>query len=143
MKGIGQDLTIPQQLACMLRVLAPTWQENLAGHITWAADDGSLYCNPWGIWWSEVTASDIVRVAADGGPPAGHRHLCGEHPTARTVDTSRRVPRISRGKSGAEPENRHYESDVASPMGHDTPVPPMPQYPPGFLPRYCWWYGSA
>jgi peptide-methionine (S)-S-oxide reductase len=31
----------------------------------------------------------------------------------------------------------------ATPIGQLTPVPPRPQYPPGFLPRYCWWYGSA
>lgn len=29
------------------------------------------------------------------------------------------------------------------PMGQETPVPPRPQYPPGFLLRYCWWYSSA
>lgn len=25
------------------------------------------------------------------------------------------------------------------PRGQDTPVPPRPQYPSGFLLRYCWW----
>lgn len=25
------------------------------------------------------------------------------------------------------------------PSGQDTPVPPRPQYPSGFLLRYCWW----
>ena len=28
---------------------------------------------------------------------------------------------------------------LKSPTGHDTPVPPSPQYPSGFLSRYCWW----
>jgi len=27
--------------------------------------------------------------------------------------------------------------------GQGTPVPPRPQYPQGFLARYCWWYSSA
>ena len=35
------------------------------------------------------------------------------------------------------------QSVLATPMGQLTPVPPRPQYPPGFLARYCWWYGSA
>jgi len=28
---------------------------------------------------------------------------------------------------------------AAKPLGQDTPVPPRPQYPPGFFARYCWW----
>jgi ribulose-5-phosphate 4-epimerase/fuculose-1-phosphate aldolase len=64
--GIGRELTVPQQLACALRILAPDWQENLSGHLTWANDDGSMWVNPWGIWWEEVRASDILRVDADG-----------------------------------------------------------------------------
>jgi len=38
----------------------------LSGHITWAAPDGGMWCNPWGIWWDEVRASDIMRLEADG-----------------------------------------------------------------------------
>ena len=64
--GIGRELTVPQQLACALRILAPDWQENLSGHLTWALPDGSMWVNPWGIWWEEVRASDILRVDADG-----------------------------------------------------------------------------
>src|SRR6185503_18784400 len=29
------------------------------------------------------------------------------------------------------------QADTPTPIGHDTPVPPNPQYPPGFLARYC------
>ena len=25
-----------------------------------------MWCNPWGIWWDEVQASDILRLDADG-----------------------------------------------------------------------------
>src|SRR4051794_20631560 len=28
---------------------------------------------------------------------------------------------------------------VTRPTGQETPVPPSPQYPPGFFDRYCWW----
>jgi ribulose-5-phosphate 4-epimerase/fuculose-1-phosphate aldolase len=68
--GIGRELTVQQELACLLRILAPTWQENLSGHITWIADDpahpGAMWVNPWGMWWEEVKASDIVLVSPDG-----------------------------------------------------------------------------
>jgi ribulose-5-phosphate 4-epimerase/fuculose-1-phosphate aldolase len=65
--GIGQELTVQQELACLLRILAHDgWQENLSGHITIATPDGGMWCNPWGIWWEETRASDILRLDADG-----------------------------------------------------------------------------
>jgi ribulose-5-phosphate 4-epimerase/fuculose-1-phosphate aldolase len=68
LKGIGRELTVQQELACALRILAKAgWQENVSGHITWAqAGTGNLWCNPWGIWWEETRASDIVLVSPDG-----------------------------------------------------------------------------
>lgn len=61
------ELTVPQQLACALRILAHEgWRENLSGHITWATPDGGMWCNPWGLWWDEVRASDVLRLDADG-----------------------------------------------------------------------------
>ena len=67
MPGIGPTLTTEQELACALRILAAEgWQENLSGHITVAGPDGSLLVNPWGMWWEEVCASDIVRIDANG-----------------------------------------------------------------------------
>jgi ribulose-5-phosphate 4-epimerase/fuculose-1-phosphate aldolase len=65
--GIGRELTVPQQLACALRALAREgWQENLSGHVTWSTPDGGMWVNPWGVWWEEVRASQIVRLDADG-----------------------------------------------------------------------------
>jgi ribulose-5-phosphate 4-epimerase/fuculose-1-phosphate aldolase len=65
--GIGHELTVRQELACTLRILAREgWHENLSGHITVATDDGGMWCNPWGLWWEEVRASDIARLDADG-----------------------------------------------------------------------------
>jgi ribulose-5-phosphate 4-epimerase/fuculose-1-phosphate aldolase len=65
--GIGHELTVRQELACALRILAREgWHENLSGHITVATDDGGMWCNPWGLWWEEVRASDIARLDADG-----------------------------------------------------------------------------
>ncbi len=70
--GIGRDLTVPQQLACALRILGHEgWRENLSGHITWATPAGGMWCNPWGIWWDEVRASDILELDAEGTVVAG------------------------------------------------------------------------
>ncbi|MCU1621986.1 MAG: putative aldolase [Frankiales bacterium] len=95
--GIGVELTPQQQLACSFRVLARTgFSENIAGHITWApTDDGSMWVNPWGLWWEEVKASDLCRVDAGGRvlegkwdvTPAIHIHteLHRRRPDARVV----------------------------------------------------------
>jgi ribulose-5-phosphate 4-epimerase/fuculose-1-phosphate aldolase len=65
--GLPQELSPQQELACALRVLAREgWRENLSGHITVATPDGGMWCNPWGIWWEEVRASDVLRLDADG-----------------------------------------------------------------------------
>jgi ribulose-5-phosphate 4-epimerase/fuculose-1-phosphate aldolase len=65
--GIGHALTPEQELACALRICARAgWQENLSGHITIATADNGMLCNPWGLWWEEVTASDVLRLDAGG-----------------------------------------------------------------------------
>jgi ribulose-5-phosphate 4-epimerase/fuculose-1-phosphate aldolase len=95
--GIGRELTVPQQLACALRILAAEgWQEWLSGHITWAREGTDhLWCNPWGIWWEETKASDIVLVSMDGEVVEGkwpassavfiHTELHRKRPDARVV----------------------------------------------------------
>lgn len=94
---IGTDLSRRQELACALRVLARAgFAENLAGHITWAeAGSDELLVNPWGLWWSEVSASDLCVVSGDGAvldgrwdvTPAIHIHteLHRRRPDARVV----------------------------------------------------------
>jgi ribulose-5-phosphate 4-epimerase/fuculose-1-phosphate aldolase len=81
---------VQQQLACALRILAAEgWQENLSGHITWATDDGGMWVNPWGMWWEEVRASQIIRLDADGNvvegdwDPTGAVHIHTELHRAR------------------------------------------------------------
>jgi ribulose-5-phosphate 4-epimerase/fuculose-1-phosphate aldolase len=68
MKGIGRSLSPQQRLACLLRITASEgWSENLGGHITIVREGSDdFYVNPWGIWWEEVTASDVLLVDADG-----------------------------------------------------------------------------
>ncbi len=96
MPGIGQLLTVEQELACALRILAHNgWHENLSGHVTVAVDAHTQLVNPWGLWWSEVRASDIVEIGYDATVRAGtwdvtpavflHTELHRARPDARIV----------------------------------------------------------
>lgn len=38
----------------------------MAGHVTVADPTGDLWASPWGMWWDEVRAADVVRVGAEG-----------------------------------------------------------------------------
>jgi ribulose-5-phosphate 4-epimerase/fuculose-1-phosphate aldolase len=64
MPPIGVELTNEQALAVAFRHLASIgFAENMAGHITWQPDGQSdMLVNPWGLWWQELTASDICVV---------------------------------------------------------------------------------
>jgi ribulose-5-phosphate 4-epimerase/fuculose-1-phosphate aldolase len=64
----GVELTPLQALACAFRILAAEgFSENMAGHITSVAGpEGDMWVNPWGLWWDEVSTSDLCRVDADG-----------------------------------------------------------------------------
>jgi ribulose-5-phosphate 4-epimerase/fuculose-1-phosphate aldolase len=73
--GPGLDLSPAQELAIALRHLDDVgWCENLTGHITYAAsgrdvDAGTpdrFLVNPWGLWWGEVRAVDVLTIDADG-----------------------------------------------------------------------------
>jgi len=97
MPPIGVDLTDEQQLAIAFRHLAEVgFAENMAGHITWQPDGQTdMYVNPWGLWWQELTASDICVVDEDARvvrgrwdvTPAIHIHteLHRMRPDARVV----------------------------------------------------------
>lgn len=94
---IGVELTDEQRLACAFRILAAEgFAENLAGHITWQLPGSdTMMVNPWGLWWREITASDVCEVDADGTvvrgrwdvTPAIHIHteLHRRRPDARVV----------------------------------------------------------
>lgn len=94
---IGVDLTDEQKLACAFRILARAgFAENISGHITWQRpDEDEMLVNPWGLWWRELSASDICRVDTGGRvvsgrwdvTPAIHIHtaLHRARPEARVV----------------------------------------------------------
>ena len=64
---IGVELSNEQALAVAFRHLAAIgFAENMAGHITWQPDGQTdMLVNPWGLWWQELTASDICAVDQD------------------------------------------------------------------------------
>ncbi|MDT5223068.1 MAG: hypothetical protein QOG19_475 [Mycobacterium sp.] len=64
---IGVDLSDEQALAVAFRHLASIgFAENMAGHITWQLEgNNDMLVNPWGLWWQELTASDMCAVDAD------------------------------------------------------------------------------
>ena len=69
--GPGLELTPAQELAIALRHLDDVgWCENLTGHITVQQGDEFLV-NPWGLWWAEVRAGDLLTIDGDGGVVAG------------------------------------------------------------------------
>jgi len=67
MPPIGVELSNEQALAVAFRHLAGIgFAENMAGHITWQLDGQTdMLVNPWGLWWHEITASDICVVDED------------------------------------------------------------------------------
>lgn len=97
MPSLGVELTNEQALACAFRILARTdFSENLAGHITWQLPGSTdMLVNPWGLWWSEVSASDICVVDQDANVVSGrwdvtpavhiHTELHRVRPDARVV----------------------------------------------------------
>ena len=94
---LGVDLSDEQALACAFRILAGEgFAENLAGHITWQREPGGgMLVNPWGLWWAEISGSDVCEVDADGRVTAGkwdvtpaihiHTELHRSRPDARVV----------------------------------------------------------
>lgn len=91
------ELTVEQSIACAFRILAKEgFAENMAGHITWQLPGGTdMLVNPWGLWWAELTASDICTVDEDANVVSGrwdvtpaihiHTELHRVRPDARVV----------------------------------------------------------
>jgi ribulose-5-phosphate 4-epimerase/fuculose-1-phosphate aldolase len=95
--SIGVDLSDEQKMAVAFRHLAEIgFAENMAGHITWQPEGQTdMFVNPWGLWWQELTASDICVVDEDAHvvrgrwdvTPAIHLHteIHRQRPDARVV----------------------------------------------------------
>jgi Class II Aldolase and Adducin N-terminal domain len=82
---IGVDLSNEQALAVAFRHLAGVgFAENTAGHITWQLDgETDMFVNPSGLWWRELTASDICAVDGTSPQPSTSTRNCTEERRAR------------------------------------------------------------
>ncbi|HEU5150291.1 MAG TPA: class II aldolase/adducin family protein [Iamia sp.] len=125
----GVDLTPAQELACAFRILAAEgFSENMAGHITVGDEDGRMLVNPWGLWWEEVSASDLCLVSADAEVLAGrwdvtpaihiHSELHRLRPDARVVIHNHPYHATVLAALGLLPDAFHqtgamYEGDLA------------------------------
>lgn len=120
--GFDRTLTPAQELAIALRHLDDVgFCENLTGHITMANDDRFLV-NPWGLWWAEVRARDILTIDADGHviegewdvTPAVHIHteLHRRRPDARVVIHNHPPYATTLAAVGELPEIVHQNSSI-------------------------------
>ena len=100
MPPIGVDLTDEQQLAIAFRHLAEVgFAENMAGHITWQPDGQTdMYVNPWGLWWQELTASDICVVDEDA------RVVRGRWDVTPAIHIHTELHRIAARRPGGDPQ---------------------------------------
>ncbi|MEG0202066.1 MAG: class II aldolase/adducin family protein, partial [Comamonas sp.] len=75
-KPLLPALSERQQIALLCRVLSREgYNDHIAGHITLRLDDGSYLANPWELTWSELTASDILRLDAQGNVVEGEWNI--------------------------------------------------------------------
>jgi ribulose-5-phosphate 4-epimerase/fuculose-1-phosphate aldolase len=120
--GPGVDLSPAQELAVALRHLDDVgWCENLTGHITRQVGDRILV-NPWGLWWREVRAADMLTLDADGHvvegaldvTPAVHIHteLHRSRPDATVVIHNHPPYASALAAIGELPEVVHQNSSI-------------------------------
>jgi ribulose-5-phosphate 4-epimerase/fuculose-1-phosphate aldolase len=94
----GSDHVIRRELAAAYRLAALFgWDDQIATHLSARLTDGTYLINPFGLMFSEITASSLVQVDMDGnavGPearlvnPAGtniHGGLLGGRPDVNSV----------------------------------------------------------
>ena len=66
-EALMPELTLRQEVVVLARALwREGWDDYLAGHITVALGDGTLYANPWLLTWEELRPADILRIDLDG-----------------------------------------------------------------------------
>jgi L-fuculose-phosphate aldolase len=64
---LSDTLAPRAQLAILARALhREGYDDHTAGHITYAVGDGTLLVNPFELYWSEITASDVIHIDSDG-----------------------------------------------------------------------------
>jgi ribulose-5-phosphate 4-epimerase/fuculose-1-phosphate aldolase len=111
MPPVGADLTLEQRMAALFRLLANDgWSESFQGHITCEDGNGSFLVNPWGLWWDEVTASDICTVDGQG------RVIAGKHDVSPAIHIHTELHRI-RPDARVIIHNHPYYGTLLASMG--------------------------
>lgn len=65
--ALTPELSPEQELAVLCHALfAEGYDDHIAGHISYRQEDGTFLINPWELAWDEITASDIIRIDAEG-----------------------------------------------------------------------------
>lgn len=131
MPPIGVELTDEQALACTFRLLCGEgFSENLAGHITWQREgQTNMLINPWGLWWAEVTSSDICEVDEEA------RVQVGRWDVTPAVHIHTELHRV-RSDARVVIHNHPYHASVLAALG----VLPQLLHQTGslFLDDICW-----
>ncbi len=120
----GVDLSPRQELACAVRHLdIAGFSENMTGHVSWQRPGrDTLLVNPWGFWWREVRAADVIGVDLDGAVVAGswdvtpaihiHTELHRRRPEARVVVHSHPIHASVLAAVPELPEIVHQNSSI-------------------------------
>ena len=87
-----------------------------------------------------VRVRDVAGIVGDGRGRGGRcaARLAFPAGACRRGSRARRASERAVGRAGTG-RGELTQPATAGPTGQLTPVPPIPQYPPGFLARYCWW----
>jgi ribulose-5-phosphate 4-epimerase/fuculose-1-phosphate aldolase len=79
--ALTEDLSPEQELAVFARMLhAEGYDDHIFGHLSIRQPDGSLLVNPSNLTWRQITASDVVRLRADG------THMAGRHVAPAAIE---------------------------------------------------------
>jgi len=79
--------------------------------------------------------SHLRTITPDAAISQPHQTLLSQNPRSAVAI---RPERQKRGRAARAPLFK-LQAVAPTPIGQLTPVPPSPQYPAGFLARYCWW----
>ncbi len=97
----------------------------------------------WEIDYEETEPPAMIKNG-QGGDLFSHGTVWIEPSSGRVAAASRWRSKSTSARQGSsrapsEPSFAHRRAPgQTTPVGQATPVPPWPQYPPGFLAKYCW-----
>ncbi|HMD45785.1 MAG TPA: class II aldolase/adducin family protein [Acidimicrobiales bacterium] len=89
------SLGLASQIALLARMLCREgYDDHIMGHISYALDDGSFYCTPWGYTWEEMLPAHILRIDAEGTVVEGDEEAPSALPLHVALHRSRADARV-------------------------------------------------